>query len=352
MTKYSAVGIDVSDKAMKVIGLDGSGEISLRTTVSCTAMAIRNVFGAMEPSVMALETGSHTGWIARLLVELKHEAVVANARKVKAIWGDEKKTDWRDAETLARLVRSDRKLLRPVTLRGEQTQRDTNALKARDALVRCRTLMVCNVRSLVKNVGERVKSCSAESFAQRCRQEVSAEALWAVEGVLEALEVLNEHIGRYDVRIEEIAHSRYEEATRRLRQIKGVGPVTALAFVLGVEDPSRFKPRRQVGAYLGMTPRRDQSGESDKQLGITHAGNELVRRLLVSAAHYILGPFGPDTDLRRFGERLMKRGGKNAKKRAVVAVARKLAIVLLKLWQTGEVYEPLKNGHKGKGLAA
>jgi transposase len=352
MKKYSAVGIDVSDKNMKVIGLDTTGEITLRHTVACTREAIRKVFGRMEPTVIALETGGHTGWIARTLVELGHESVVANARKLKAIWDDDKKTDWRDAETLARLVRTDRKLLRPITLRSEQTQRDMSALKARDALVRCRSLLVCNVRSLVKNVGERIKKCSTEAFARRCREEASAKTGPLLAGILDALDALNEHIAWYDGYLEEVANARYSEATNRMRQIQGVGPITALTFVLGVEDPQRFKPRRQVGAYLGMTPRRDQSGTSDKQLGIPHAGNEMVRRLLVSAAHYIMGSFGPDTDLRRFGERRMKRGGKNAKKRAVVAVARKLSILMLRLWQTGETDESLKNNPVEKSVAA
>ena len=147
----------------------------------------------------------------------------------------------------------------------------------------------------------------------------------------------------YDGQIETIASLRYASTVDRLRAVTGVGTLTAMAYLLSLEKPDRFRTRRQVGAYLGMTPRRDQSGETDRQLGITHAGNELVRRLLVSSAHYMLGPFGPDSDLRRFGERLMVRGGKNAKKRAVVAVARKLSVLLLRLWQTGEPYEPLHN---------
>lgn len=350
MKKYSSVGIDVSDKDMKVVGLDLAGGIALRTTVASTRLAVRKAFGSLEPTLIALETGGHTGWIARLLVELGHEVVVANARKVKAIWGDERKTDWRDAEMLARLARTDRALLRPVVLRGEQTQRDMNVLKARDALVRARTLLVCNLRSLVKNVGERIKKCSAEAFARRCREEVPEQTFLPLTGVLEALEALNEKIAGYDRQVEQIAEERYEGPIRGMRQIAGVGPITALAFVLCIENPFRFTPRRQVGAYLGLAPRRDQSGETDKQLGITHAGNEMVRRLLVSAAQYILGPFGPDTDLRRFGERLLQRGGKNAKKRAVVAVARKLSVLLLKLWQSGEVYELLRN-ERGKESA-
>lgn len=351
MKKYSSVGIDVSDKDMKVVGLDEAGKIVLRATVASTHAAIQKAFVGVEPTVAALETGGHTGWIARALAELGHEVVVANARKVKAIWGAERKTDWRDAEMLARLVRTDRALLRPVVLRGEQAQRDMNVLKARDALVRSRSLLVCTLRSLVKNVGERVGKCGAETFARRCREDVSERTRASLAGVLEALEALNEKIVGYDREVEQVAEARYATATGRMRQVSGVGPITALAFVLCVENPDRFTPRRQVGAYLGLTPRRDQSGETDKQLGITHAGNEMVRRLLVSAAHYVVGPFAPDTDLKRFGKRLMTRGGKSAKKRAIVAVARKLAVLLLKLWQSEEAYESLRN-ERVKGSAA
>ena len=136
------------------------------------------------------------------------------------------------------------------------------------------------------------------------------------------------------------ACGRYPE-TQWLLQVQGVGPVTALAYVLTLEEPTRFEKSRTVGAFLGLTPRRDQSGQSDKQLPITKAGNTYLRQLLVNCAHYIMGPFAQDSDLRRYGERIASRGGKNAKKRAVVAVARKLAVLLHRLWQDQSTYQPL-----------
>lgn len=130
--------------------------------------------------------------------------------------------------------------------------------------------------------------------------------------------------------------------------MQGVGPLTALAFVLTLEDPSRFGTSRSVGAYLGLTPGRDQSGESDPQQRISKKGDAMLRRLMVSCAHYVLGPFARDSDLRRHGEKIAERGGKHAKNRATVAVARKLAVLLHRLWVTGEAYEPLHNaGHAG-----
>jgi transposase len=158
--------------------------------------------------------------------------------------------------------------------------------------------------------------------------------------LVQLAEGLSACIQGYDRRIEELASEKYGP-TKLLRQVKGVGPITALAYVLTLEKPERFPKSRDVGPYLGLVPKQEDSGESQPQLGISKAGDRMLRKLLVGSAQYILGPFGPDTDLRRYGLRLCERGGKNAKKRAAVAVARKLAVLLHRLWVSGEVYEPL-----------
>jgi transposase len=160
-----------------------------------------------------------------------------------------------------------------------------------------------------------------------------------------------DHREAVDRRIEEMASEKYGH-TKLLRQVRGVGPITSLAYVLTLENPKRFTQSRDVGPYLGLVPKQEDSGESQPQLGISKAGDRMVRRLLVGSAQYILGPFGPDTDLRRYGLRLCERGGKNAKKRAAVAVARKLAVLLHRLWVTGEVYEPLRNSLSLPSVAA
>ncbi|WP_051148675.1 IS110 family transposase [Desulfospira joergensenii] len=128
--------------------------------------------------------------------------------------------------------------------------------------------------------------------------------------------------------------------THKLLQVPGVGPVTALAYVLTIDDPYRFPKSRQLGAYIGLTPKRGQSGKCDKQLRISKAGNSYLRALLVSCGHYIIGPFGPDSDLRKYGVSIAARGGKNAKKRAAVAVARKIAVLLHQLWVGEKPYNP------------
>ena len=156
------------------------------------------------------------------------------------------------------------------------------------------------------------------------------------------IRALNEQITGYDKQFEPMIETSFPEA-RRVRQVRGVGPVTALAFVLALEDPSRFRDGRTAAAFLGLVPRRDQSGAIDKQLGISKTGNDFVRRLLVQCAHYILGPLGHDCDLRRWGLGLMERGGKSSKKRAIVATARKLAVLLFRLWKRDEEWKPLYN---------
>jgi transposase len=215
-------------------------------------------------------------------------------------------------------------------------------LKARDALVRSRTLLINHVRGSVKSFGGRIRSCSAAAFARAAEGDVPALMYEALAPVLELIDTLTKQIRDYDAQVEEICEQSYPE-TSRLRQVAGVGPLTALCYVLVVEDPKRFARARSVGPYLGLVPRQDDSGGYSPQLSISKAGNAFCRRLLVQASHYVLGPFGPDCDLKRWGVAIAARGGKNAKKRAVVAVARKLAVLLCQLWTGGERYAPLYN---------
>jgi transposase len=173
----------------------------------------------------------------------------------------------------------------------------------------------------------------------------------ALEPVLEQIGSLTERIRQYDRKLEEVSEEHYPQ-TELLRQVEGVGPLTALTFVLTLEDPHRFERSRSVGAYLGLVPATDRSGESDPQKRISKEGDEMLRKLLVSSAHYVLGPFGSDSDLRRHGEKIASRGGKNAKKRAAVATARKLAVLLHSLWVSAEVYDPLRNARRRGDVAA
>jgi transposase len=178
------------------------------------------------------------------------------------------------------------------------------------------------------------------------QEHIPEELLLALEPLLEQIASLTERIKDYDRRLETICQERYPE-TGLLRQVEGIGPLTALSFVLTVEDPHRFEKSRSVGAYLGLVPATERSEDRDPQKKrISKEGEEMMRKLLVGSAHYILGPFGSDSDLRRHGRKIASRGGKSAKKRAAVAVARKLSVLLHRLWVSGEVYDPLHNAHR------
>jgi transposase len=336
------VGVDLGDRWSRYCVLDQQGQVLEEDTVATTGRALRKLFSDRTAARVVIEVGTHSPWVQRLLQELGHETITANPRYVRLIYGSRNKNDQLDAERLARLARVDTKLLHPIQHRGGTAQADRALLRSRNALVECRTKLVNHARGIVKSIGGRLPSCSTSYFHKRVRQDLPDELKPALTPVLDAIAALTMKIQRLEIRIERLASKRYPE-TGLLRQISGVGPLTALSFVLTVEDPRRFKSSRALGPYLGLRPRQSQSGDQDPELRITKAGDMDLRRLLVGSAHYILGPFGPDTDLRRWGLALAARGKKNAKKRAVVAVARKLAVLLHRLWVTAQVYEPLRN---------
>jgi transposase len=266
---------------------------------------------------------------------------VANARRVRLITDSSRKNDRLDAKTLARLARVDPELLSPIRHRSEQAQADLMVIRARAALIEGRTMLVNCSRGMAKSYGERLRSCDPDQFRQQLAGVLSKHLQNALQPLLAEVESVSKRIQEYDKQIEDIAKSRYQEA-ELLKQVHGVGVLTALTYVLTVEDPHRFRRSREAGAYFGLRPKQRESGDSQPQLRITKEGDAYVRKLLVQCSHYILGPFGQDSDIRRWGLKLAERGGKNAKKRAVVAVARKLAVLLHKLWVTGEVYKPFQ----------
>jgi transposase len=291
---------------------------------------------------IAIEAGTHSPWASRVLEECGHEVLVANARKLRLIYSNKRKTDEVDAENLARLARLDPKLLYPLKHRGQECQAHIAIVRSREALVGTRTQLVNHVRGTVKSFGGRLPKCPARSFHKRASEHIPEALLPALGPILEQIGSLTERIRQYERQLEAISKEHYPE-TDLLRRVEGIGPLTALTFVLTLEDPHRFEKSRSVGAYLGLVPATDRSGDSDPQKRISKEGDQMLRKLLVSSAHYILGPFGSDSDLRRHGEKIASRGGKNSKKRAAVAVARKLSVLLHRLWVTGEIYDPLYN---------
>ncbi len=351
MENRTTVGIDMGDKNHTVCILDADGGVRERTTLANTAKALKKYFGELPPCLIALEAGTHSGWVSRLLEALGHEVLVGNPRKLRVIWDSDEKNDDRDAEMLARVARFDPKLLHPIHHRGQVAHTDLAMIKARDMLVKSRSMLIAHARGAVKTLGQRISACGAEVFHRRLLEETPSELKPALEPVMKSIEDLTVRIRYYDQQLEQLCKQNYPE-TEGLREISGVGPVTALAYVLTIEEHARFAKSRDVGPFLGLVPKRDQSGQTDKQLHITKAGDAYLRRLLVGSAQYILGPFGPDCDLRRFGLKLAERGGKNAKRRAVVAVARKLAVMMHHLWTSGETYDPCYRQTKKQGKAA
>lgn len=334
------IGMDLGDRTNRICVLDAEGKELEELEIMNNAKAIDNYFGQYTGVLVALEAGTHSPWISRKLEKMGHRVLVGNPRKLRVIWCSKNKSDIHDAKMLARIGRFDPQLMYPIHHRSEQAHSDLELIKSRDILVRVRSQLVNHVRGAVKATGERIPKCSPECFHKKAPENIPQSLKQAIEPLLETIERLTGQIKESDKRIAKLSKERYPE-TARLHQIKGVGPVTSLAFILTLEEPERFKKSRTVGAYLGLTPRRDQSGETDKQLRITKAGDTYLRQLLVNCAHYIMGPFGQDCDLRKYGMRIASRGGKNAKRRAVVAVSRKLAVLLHHLWVSGEEYIPL-----------
>jgi transposase len=339
------IGVDLGDRSSAYCVLNEAGEIILEHKLATTPEAMKQVFGSMPRCRMAMETGTHSPWVSRLLTALGHEVIVAHAQKVRLITKSRRKDDRMDARTLARLMRIDPQLLSPVKHRSAQAQLHLTEIRARAVLVSARTALVNAARGLVKSYGERLRKCGTEQVSREATSGLSEGLREALDPLLREVESLNERVQEYDRRIEKMSKKTYPE-TALLRQIKGVGDLISTTYVLTIEDPHRFRKSRDAGCFVGLQPGRRNSGESEPQMRISKEGDEYLRTLLVQGAHYILGPFGQDSDLRRWGLKLSARGGKIAKKRAVVAVARKLAVLLHRLWVSGEVYEPLRNSQK------
>lgn len=333
------VGLDVGDRKSVTCEIDADAQVVVCGQLPTTIAGVQEYFAGRVRCRVVLEAGTHSPWLARELEGHGHEVIVANPTEMYGNRRRKKRNDRSDAELLARQGRADVMLLHPVRHRSAQSQVHLEMIRGRDQLVRARTKLVNHVRGAVKSMGGRVNRCSAESFPNRAAREIPDELLTGLQPLLDVIADITSKIRVIDSELAQVSSKQYP-GTLRLREIPGVGPLTSLAFILLVEDPKRFRSSRDAGAYFGLVPRLDESSDSQPQLRITKAGDELGRRLLVSAAHYILGPLGPDCDLRRYGTAIAMRGGKNAKKRAAVAVARKLCVLMHHLWARDRSYDP------------
>jgi transposase len=301
-----------------------------------TAESVAKHFGKRPRARVALEVGTQSAWIAREFGQLGHEVIVANARELKWITASDTKNDRNDAVKLARLARADRNLLAPVEHRTAEQQAELAVIRARDALVRSRTLLVNTARSLAKGFGLRLPASITPTFGARALARLGEDLQAALRGLLEQIDSLGAQIQDYEERVAEVAGKHPE--VKQLASVPGVGTLTATTFVLTLGRKERFAHSRDVGSFLGLRPRQKQSGERDPQLGISKGGDKYLRKLLVQCAHHILGHFGKDSSLRQWG--LSKSDGSPGKKRAVIAVARKLAVLLHRMWMTGEIFKP------------
>lgn len=346
------IGVDLGDRKHQVCATDKDGKILDEYSITNSRESLQKLAADHPKAKVAIEVGTHSPWISRLLKAQGMKVTVANARKLRAIYQNERKCDQLDARMLAKLLRADPDLLSPIEHGSEQAQRDLVAIKVRDSLVRQRAHIIASIRGVLKSMGLRVPSTSTASFHKVAEKYLAEhpELLPAIRPGIDVLKSLTEQIKHYEKHITDACHKDHPAAVR-LQQIPGVGPITAMAFVLSIEDPNRFKEPRDAGAYLGLVPRRDQSGCTDRQLPISKSGNSYLRKLLVQSAQYLLGPFGPDCALRRHGLKLAAKGGRSAKKKAVIAIARKLAVLMVAMWQRGSTYEAFPGQRKQNGGA-
>jgi transposase len=335
------VGIDLGDRTSRYCILNAEGDPISEGSLPTTKGGFDSLLGKMPSSRVALEVGTHSSWVSRQLAALGHEVIVANAHQIKLITQAVRKNDRLDARKLAKLARVDAELLSPIHHRGEQAQKDLAIIRARAELVETRTALINSARGLAKPMGERLPACDAEQVKESLADGLSTAVQQAIGPLLKIVEAIRGEIAGYDQRIEEMA-KRYPE-TALLTQVYGVGTLIALTFVLTIEDAERFGHSRDVGCYLGLQPKQRESGDSAPELGISKTGDRLLRSYLVQAAHCIMRKGAPESDLRQWGLGKMQSGGKRAKRRAIVGVARKMAVLLHRLWSTGEVYDPLYN---------
>jgi transposase len=333
------IGIDLGDVWSHYCTLNQDGEVIDRGRFRTTPKAIDTWFTDVPHARVAMEAGTHSIWISEQLEELGHEVIVANVRELRAISHSDRKSDQIDAEKLARYARLDPEILRPIAHRTVEQQQALTLIRARDLMVRLRTAAVNAVRGLTKSCGHRMPASTTGCFAKRSLAVMPPGLATALGPVLQQIAEMTLKIKHYDQQIRLLTQTEYPQA-QALLKVQGVGPITALTFVLTLGNKERFGRSRDVGCYLGLRPRRSQSGDRDPQLGITQAGNGYLRHLLIECANHILRPRGKDSALRQWGLHLAARGGKQSRNKAVVAVARKLAVLLHRLWVTQQPYVP------------
>ena len=330
-------GIDLHAEYSQICVLDEDGEVMETSRVRTSRKALERFFKRGRMRVV-MEAGGSSPWVSRLLDSLDHEVVVCSPRRVRLIAESKLKNDKVDAEVLARLVRLDPEFLQPIQHRSEEAQLLRANLKVRSAMVEARTKWINTVRGLLRGFGYKVSGKAPQTFVDRVdKMELPSELRSVIEPLLEQLDLLSGEIVRRNEHLEEMVKELPE--VEHLRQIPGVGPVVATYFVLTIDDPNRFRHSRDVASFFGLRPSMRESASVSHFGRITKEGDPEMRRLLVQAAHACLLTKA-DSELKTWALALAERKGKG---KAVVALARKLAVLMHHLWVTGEVYQATPN---------
>ena len=336
------IGLDLGDKSMCFRVVDGEGRV-LEEGASTTSSTEIAVFAKRHPGAEVLmEAGGNSPWVQREFCKQGLKAVVT---KADILCGRRRrKNDPTDAAELAELMRMNSNRIVEVEHKPEDVAVDFVLLKARDTLVKSRTAAINFVRGELKTFGVRIQPMDADCFGRRAAPHVPAELRRALKPMIDEIVGLTARIKSYEKNIKKAVATTYPQAKRFVDEVYGVSDVVALAFVLTIFNPERFRRARDVGPYLGLEPKERSSGTIKPQLGVSKAGNPFMRKLLVQSAHFLLGGFAVNEersgDLREWGMSLKRRGGKAAKKRAAVAVARKLAVAMLASWKSETPWDP------------
>lgn len=333
-------GLDVGGKATAICVMDGVGDVLWRgrrvTDPAVIAQALRRF--DREELRIGLESGSYSPWLCRGLRCLGFQVVCMDARRAAdAIRSRRVKTDKADAWALAEMLRTG--WYSEVYVKSEESHRLKALLGARDQLVRTKRALYAQVRGLLRPFGLRLPSRQGtKRFMAAASEAVRADALLSVsvEALLEALAAVESQIAVLDEKVKEL--TRRDEVCWRLMSVPGVGPITALAFKATIEDIGRFSSMRNIGVYLGLTVKRYQSSDRDVSLAISRQGDKMTRHYLYEAANVLLTTVRRRSALKSWGLRLIKKRGA---KRARVAVARKLAVLLGRIWKDGTHFEAM-----------
>lgn len=326
-------GIDVHSRTSDLCELSSGGKVLRRAHFSSTQYGFRKQFEGVAAMRVVMESGGSTPWVYRLLCELGHEVIVVNPRQLRLVAESTLKSDRIDAEILARLSRFDLELLRPVYQRSEEGQALRTKMRVRTSLVRARVALINQVKGTLRSQGVRFSSTIAATFVVKWSEAKMPRPLRELlDPLVGAIGELTDRIELVQQELVALSHS--DELLERMQEVPGVGPLVSVAFLGWVDRADRFRKSRDVGACLGLRPAVRASGGSKRTGHISREGDSEMRWLLVQAAHASLAVHR-DSALKRWGERLVSQIGK---KKAVVALARKLAVILHRLWVTGESY--------------